>query len=185
MTLVEGLLAPREGDLDLGAAVLEVQRQRDDRQPLLVDPLLDLVYLGAVEQELALAPGGVVVPGALEVLRDVHAVQPDLVTVDLREAVDQRRATGPQRLHLGALEDHAGLEGVLDVVVVARLLVLRDEPAPLLLGHPSILSGGPMGLTVRSRCVGSYNQLIGFTATPSCITVKWVWQPVDHPVVPM
>ena len=25
----------------------------------------------------------------------------------------------------------------------------------------------------------------GFTATPLTITVMWVWQPVDQPVVPM
>src|SRR3954451_3743292 len=137
--LVPGLLALRERDLDLRPAVLEVERQRDDGEALLADPALDLVDLDPVEEQLALAAGGVVGPGALGVLRDVHAVQPGLVAVDLDEPVDQGRAPQPQRLHLGALEDQAGLVGVLDVVVVARLLVLRYEPAPLLPGHPSIL----------------------------------------------
>ena len=59
---------------------------------------------------------------------------------DLREAVDEGRATGTQRLHLGADEDHAGLEGLLDEVVVARLLVLRDHLAPGLFHHAHILS---------------------------------------------
>ena len=73
-----------------------------DREALLVDPALDLVDLGAVEQQLALAAGGVVGPGALGVLRDVHAVQPGLVALDVDEPVDERGAPLPQRLHLGA-----------------------------------------------------------------------------------
>src|SRR3954464_8792043 len=70
--LVPRLLALGERDLDLRPAVLEVQRQGYDGQALLVDPALDLLDLGAVEEELALAACGVVGPGALGVLRDVH-----------------------------------------------------------------------------------------------------------------
>src|SRR6478672_12119323 len=139
--LVPRLLALGQRDLDLRPAVEEVQRQRHDRQALLVHATLDLVDLGAVEQQLALAPGGVVGPGALGVLRDVYAVEPGLVALDVDEPVDERGTPHAQRLHLGADEDQAGLEGVLDVVVVPRLLVLRDELAPLFLRHPVILSG--------------------------------------------
>ena len=79
-------------DLDLGATVLEVQRQRHERVALLGDLALDLGDLGAVQQQLALAARGVVGPGALGVLRDVDVVQPRLAVVDLGEAVDQRGA---------------------------------------------------------------------------------------------
>src|SRR5687767_11186581 len=65
LALVPGLLALGQGDLDLGAAVLEVERQGDQGEPLLVDPGLDPVDLLPVQQELALTPGGVVGPGAL------------------------------------------------------------------------------------------------------------------------
>src|SRR4051812_10756938 len=92
VALVPRLLALGQGDLDLGPAVEEVQRERDDREPLLADLALDLVDLLAVEQQLALAPRGVVGPGALGVLRDVHVVQPGLAAVDVHEPVDQRRA---------------------------------------------------------------------------------------------
>src|SRR4051794_10801446 len=178
--LVPGLLALRERDLDLRPAVLEVERQRDDGEALLADPALDLVDLDPVEEQLALAAGGVVGPGALGVLRDVYAVQPGLVAVDLDEPVDQGRAPLPQRLHLGALEDQAGLVGVLDVVVVARLLVLRDELAPLLPGHPTILS--VEGNRDHVECQDS--QFIGSTALPLTRIVKCRWQPVDQPVDP-
>src|SRR3954465_13015148 len=46
--LVPGLLALGERDLDLGPAVLEVERERDDREALLVHAPLDLVDLIAV-----------------------------------------------------------------------------------------------------------------------------------------
>ena len=71
----------------------------------------------------------------------LHGVQERLALVDLGEPVDEGGTTGAQRLHLRADQDQAGLEGVLDVVVVPRLLVLRDELAPLFLRHPVILSG--------------------------------------------
>src|SRR5688500_13627814 len=46
--LVPRLLALADADLDLGAAVEEVERQRDDGQALLADAALDLVDLDAV-----------------------------------------------------------------------------------------------------------------------------------------
>src|SRR5664279_5916597 len=69
------------------------------------------------------------------VLRDMHAVQEHLATVHLTEAVDERGPTGTQRLDLGAGEHQTCLVGVLDEVVVSRLLVLRDRLMPLLLDH--------------------------------------------------
>src|SRR4051794_16873039 len=148
--LVPRLLAPRQGDLDLGPAVEEVDRQGHPRDPLLGPPPLDLVDLLAVEQQLALAPGRVVGPGALGVLRDVHVVQPRLTAVDVHEPVDQRGPPLAQRLHLGALEDEARLVGVLDGVVVPRLAVLRDDLAPLLPGHPVILASRANGIATGS-----------------------------------
>jgi hypothetical protein len=67
--------------------------------------------------------------------RDVHVEQPHLAVVDLGEAVHERGSTRAQRLHLGADQNHAGLVGRLDVVVVPRLLVLRDDLGALLACH--------------------------------------------------
>src|SRR3978361_1244065 len=78
LPLVVGLLAlgQRQGRLDL--AVLEVQVQRDERETALLGLADQLLDLGPVHEDLALAARGVVGPGALGVLRDVHVLQPDL-----------------------------------------------------------------------------------------------------------
>src|SRR3954468_18273118 len=135
LPLVVGLLAAGERERGLDLAVLEVQVERDERQPALLGLADELVDLGAVHEHLALAAGGVVGPGALGVLGDVHVLQPHLAAVDGGEAVDQRRTTGTQALHLGAGEHQTHLVGVQDRVVVPRLLVLGDELAPGLTRH--------------------------------------------------
>ncbi|KPC72442.1 hypothetical protein ADL26_15115, partial [Thermoactinomyces vulgaris] len=76
-------------DLDLGAAVLEVQGERHDGVAGLLRLRLQLVDLLPVQQQLALAARRVVGPGALAVLGDVDVVQPRLVPVELDEAVDE------------------------------------------------------------------------------------------------
>src|SRR3954452_19064882 len=133
--LVVGLLAlgQREGGLDL--AVLEVQVERDQGETALLGLADELLDLGAVHEHLALAARGVVRPGALRVLRDVHVLQPHLAVVDGGEAVDERGTAGPQALHLRAGEHQAHLVGVEDRVVVPRLLVLGDQLAPLFPRH--------------------------------------------------
>src|SRR3954452_25626626 len=68
LPLVVRLAAAREGELDLGVAVAEVQLQGDQREPALLrlaDEPLDLLL---VQQQLALTARGVVVPGPLGVL---------------------------------------------------------------------------------------------------------------------
>src|SRR6476646_5159638 len=133
--LVVGLLAlrQREGGLDL--AVLEVQVERDEREPALLDLADQLVDLGPVHEHLALAPRGVVGPGALHVLGDVHVLQPHLAVVDRGEPVDERGTAGTEALDLGAGQRETDLVGVEDRVVVPRLLVLGDELSPGLSRH--------------------------------------------------
>ena len=149
-----------ERDLDLGLAVLEVQRERDHRDAALLG-LADQPHdLLPVQQQLALAPRLVVGPGALGVLRDVHAGQPHLAVADVREAVDQRGVPRAQRLDLGAGEHQPGLVDVVDVVVVARLAVLRDQLAALLLGHqprpvPPSAATSPVSTSMARRSATS------------------------------
>src|SRR3954469_12198072 len=70
LPLVVRLLATRQRDLDLGVAVLEVQRQRHDRQAGLLGLADQPMDLALLEQQLAHPAGGVVVPRALRVLGD-------------------------------------------------------------------------------------------------------------------
>src|SRR4051794_27249070 len=53
LALVVRLAAAAHAELELGPAALEVQRQRHQREVLLVDPLLDLVDLVLVQEQLA------------------------------------------------------------------------------------------------------------------------------------
>src|SRR6476661_3727083 len=149
VALVVLLLAGRDRDLHLRAAVLEVEGQRHDGATALARLVGDLLELGPVQEQLALAPRGVVVPRAVEVLGDVDVLEVELVAREHREAVDQGGAPHPQRLHLGAGQDDACLEGVVDEVVVAGLAVARNERPPLLLRHrtvlPTLLRAGPHG----------------------------------------
>src|SRR3712207_3970036 len=139
LPLVVGLLALRQRQRGLDLAVLEVQVQRDERQPALLGLADELLDLGPVHQHLALAARGVVGPGPLRVLGDVHVLQPHLAVVHGGEAVDERGTAGTKALHLGAGEHQAHLVRVEDRVVVPRLLVLGDELAPGLTRHVSRL----------------------------------------------
>src|SRR5690348_9046112 len=127
LPLVVGPLAAGQCQLDLHVAAGEVELQRHQGQPALLRPLLQPLDLGLVQQQLSLPPGRVVGPGALRVLGDVHALQPDLALVDRRVPVHQRGAALPQGLDLGAHQRDAGLVRVHDRVVVPGLAVGRDD----------------------------------------------------------
>ena len=75
------------------------------------------------------------------VLGDVQAAQPHLAVVDRGEGVDKPPAAHAQALDLRADERDPGLEDVEEGVVVARLAVLRDGLAALLLHLSSLRPG--------------------------------------------
>jgi len=63
---------------------------------------------------------------------DRRTEQEDLAALDDRIGVAEVDAPGAQALHLPALEGDAGLVVLVDVVLVARALVLRDRRVALL-----------------------------------------------------
>src|SRR5262249_9120108 len=108
-------------------AVLEVDLERHQGEPLLAYLRVEAADLLALGQELAVAPRLVVELIRPRVLRDVGVEQPQLAAAHLGERVHQRSGALPQRLHLAAEEHDAGLEGVLDRVVVPRLAVAHER----------------------------------------------------------
>src|SRR5678815_4930255 len=91
LALVVRLLALREADRDLDAAVLQVDAHRDERHPLL-DGLADqFPDLRPVQQQLPLAQGLVIAVAAIAVRADVDVVDPDFARFDARIAVAQVR----------------------------------------------------------------------------------------------
>ena len=144
LALVVVLLAAGQAQLDLEAAVLEVQLQRDEGVLAVADLARQRIDLGPVQQKLAGPARGVVGPVAVGVLRDVQAAEPHLAVVDGGEGVVERRLALAQRLDLGADQHDTALPRVQDRVIVAgaavgrdhRILVLRVlRVLRLLLGH--------------------------------------------------
>src|SRR4051794_36662086 len=125
--LVALLLAAADGELELRAAVLEVEPRRDDSQPLLLDLTDEGLDLASVEQQLAVAAGLVVRDVPLRVLVDVRADQPDLAVAKIRVGLGERDASVAQRLDLGPGELEARLEAVEQVVIVPGTAVFGDR----------------------------------------------------------
>src|SRR6185312_10313311 len=126
--LVGLLLAARETDLDLGdAALVEVDRQRHQCHALAFRRAQQLVALLAVEQQLARPPFLVVEAVGRFVYRDMGIEQPQLALhlagIGFRDA----GMAAAQALHLAAQQHDAGLQRLVDEVIVAGAAILRDE----------------------------------------------------------
>jgi hypothetical protein len=142
LPLVKGPPAACQADLHLRPAVLEVQRQRHERDAGVAQPPGDLVDLAAVQEQLAGATGLVQRAGAVAavgVLGDVQAVEHQLAVVLLDERVDQRRVASAQGFHLIADQDDPGLVCLEDRVVVPGPPVRGDEPAAWFPGRGALL----------------------------------------------
>src|SRR5262245_35616488 len=96
-TLVDRLLAPRERDLDLRAAVLPVHAGRHQGQPPLADLPVERCDLAAVQEELAVTRRDMVGDVALLVGGDLGADEPHLSLADFRERLREGRAAVAQR----------------------------------------------------------------------------------------
>jgi hypothetical protein len=103
--------------------------QRHDGAALALDGADQLVDLPLVQQQLARPLALVVVAVARGVFRDVGVDQPGLAAVLGDIGLRDRAAPAAQRLDLGAGQRQAGLEGLLDEVVVPRLAVLGHHLA--------------------------------------------------------
>ena len=90
LTLVPVLLTPGQGDLQLGAPADEVQLQWNYGIALGLNPAGETLELAPVQEQLALATRGVIVPGSLQVLGDVGALEPSL-TITVQASVKEAR----------------------------------------------------------------------------------------------
>src|SRR5664280_2319326 len=121
------LLAAPEPDLQLRVPpAVDEEPERDDRQALRLGLAQQFVDLVAMEEQL---------PGALRLVveavapgerRDVGADKPGLAALDPRVGLLETDVARPDRLDLRSGQDQAGLERVLDGVVVAGLAVEGD-----------------------------------------------------------
>jgi flagellin len=134
LALVVVLLALSEADLDLDSPVLQIDLQRHGRESLLVHLGRDPQGLILVDEQLTAPPWLVIVPIGEGVFMDVHIHEEELALVDVHVPIRERDPALPQRLHLGSDQNDARLPGLLDGVVMPRLLVLSDHAVVLRAG---------------------------------------------------
>lgn len=125
VALVVELLAPGEGDFELGAVVLEVEAKGDDGDALLRDFRVEFLNLPPVQEELAGAGGFrlLLVRAGLLVGGDVHVSHPRLAVADGDEAVAEVDFALAHALDFGAREDEARFKGFVYEEVVPRFAV--------------------------------------------------------------
>src|ERR1700728_541110 len=122
LALVVELLAAREGKLDLGAALfVEIELERNERHALALDRADEFVDLALMQQQLARPFRRVIGAVGLQVCRVVGVDQPELAAAGVGVGLRDRRLALAQRLHLGAGQRDAGLHGLVDEVIEARL----------------------------------------------------------------
>src|SRR5690606_30727170 len=127
LSLVVGLLALRQGELDLRPpSRVEVDRQRDQRHPLALDRADHLLDLAPMEQQLARPFRLVIETVAVAELGNVRVDQPGLAILHVGVALGDRAAAVAQALHFGAGKRDPGLEHVLDEILEPRAPVLGD-----------------------------------------------------------
>src|SRR5262249_44705066 len=125
LALVGLALALGEAEFAFGkAALVEIDAERHDGHALALDEAAQLVLLLAVEQQLARPAGLVVLPRRL-VFRDVGADEVERAVALGGIGFVDARLTLAQHLDLGAEQHHAGLDRILDQVVVTRPAILR------------------------------------------------------------
>src|SRR5208282_1768312 len=127
IAFVVRVLALGESQFNLGAAVFEIEFQRDDRIALLAHAAPQAIDLAAMHQEFSRAGFLVAELSRGSVGADVNALEERFAVFDAGVAVSEICAMRTQRLDLGAGECEAGLEGLLDEEVVPRLAVVGHQ----------------------------------------------------------
>src|SRR5690606_16445515 len=141
LALVVALLALGQRDLELDLVALPVHRGGDEGVSVALHAADQVVDLAPVQQQLAAALGiGDDVGRGLDQRRDLRAVQEQLTVADHRIAFADVGAARTDRLQLPALQRHARLEALVELVVVACAPVQRDGPVAVCLILAAVLA---------------------------------------------
>ena len=125
LALVVLTLASCSGNDQFGqAALIDEQAQGHDGNTWLLGVAGDAAYFLAVEQQLTVAMGRVVVIGAVRILGNVHVLNPDLATDDHAIGIGQTALALANGLNLGTGEHDTCSEGLDYLVIKGRLAVL-------------------------------------------------------------
>ena len=135
VALVVQLFALAQAKFDLDAAVLEIQRKRDERNAVLHDAGVELEYL-ALMHEQAARPDGVAVENiALLIRRDVHTADEKLTILHGAERILEIDVPRADRLDLRSGKLYPGLKALKHKVFMKSLAVAGYFLYALLLRH--------------------------------------------------
>ncbi len=142
LALVVVVLASCQMYVEFRAPVLVDEEQRGHYgEAGTLGGLLQAVDLAAVEEQLAVAARSVVVVGAVEILRDVHVLNPHLAADDDAVGVHEAGLAQTDALDLRAGKDEACGVFVHQVVVELRFAVLDVDGFLFLFCHRSWIMG--------------------------------------------
>src|SRR5579859_939067 len=136
LAAVPRLLALRQRDFDFCQAVAEVDAQRNNGQALGLRAASELMNFILMQEELARTERLVVPRTAGHVLRNVCVNQPCAAGLEIDIGIADIRFPFAQGLHLGAMQDQAGLKSVQQVKIVGGGAILGNN---LLAGFASLL----------------------------------------------
>ena len=125
------LATSREGECQLRVAPTQVEIQRDQRQPLLLDPPDQTPDLGTLQEELARALR-IGIPVRRRLVRtDVQFVEPHFAALQTGKSILEAHLARAHRLHLRPLEDQTRFERLEHLILVPGFPVAgNDESAP-------------------------------------------------------
>ena len=125
LSLVVLLFTAGDSDDEFGKPTLvDEQTQGNYRDAWLLHVLGDAAYFLAVEQELTVTVGGVVVVGAETVLSNIHVLDPHLIVDHHAIGIGQAALALTDGLNLSASQNDTRSEGLDNLVVESSLAVL-------------------------------------------------------------
>ena len=127
LALIVQFLAFRHRDFALDLALLQIDLGGNQRKALLARFAQQFIDLAAVQQQLAVADGRMVLAVAVRILADVGVHEPGLVVLNHGEGFFELDLAVLGGLDLGAGEYHAGLEALHQEIVVACLPVIAQD----------------------------------------------------------
>ena len=134
LSLVVVALALADGDLDLDQASLTVDAEWYNGLPSHVLGTAKFVDFPAMQQQLALARGLVVLDVSESVFVHMHVVEEGTVALDANKTVSDLAIAGAYGLYLGPLEGNPSLILFADLIVTSDPAIANLKPARCVLG---------------------------------------------------
>lgn len=131
-----------EGQLAFGAIAAEINLQRNQSEPALLDATYQFIKLAAMKQELAGAHGAVIPDSAGAVFGNVGVHEPDFAGARLGVGFAEGGFAFAKSFDLGADQNDPGFDFIEDMVVVRGGAILRDD------ANSTVLIAGVLGLVL-------------------------------------